>query len=265
MLRFTANLSLLFAEYALPDRFKAAKDHGFDAVEIQFPYELPAEWIRASLLENGLKLVLFNVDADTLLQGGEGLAAVPEKRERFKAAVEQTLAYAELLKPEAINVLPGRCLDERRLDEYLSTFKSNLRYAAEAFAAQGINTVFEAVNSRDMPGFIVDSSKKMLEVLAEIDHPHLRLQYDIYHMSMMGEDCAAFLRRHYDKIGHIQFADCPGRGQPATGNIDFDVLFEIIAGSQYRGWVGAEYRPVGATGTSLDWLKTYSERPAGRV
>jgi hydroxypyruvate isomerase len=265
MLRFTANLSLLFTEHALPDRFKAAKDHGFDAVEIQFPYLLPAEQIQALLQENNLKLILFNVDADTLLQGGEGLAAVPEKRERFKAAVDQALAYAKLLKPEAINVLPGRCLGQRRLDEYLSTFKRNLRYAAEAFAAQGINTVFEAVNSRDMSGFIIDSGKKMLEVLAEVDHRQLRLQYDIYHMSMMGEDCAAFLRQHHDKIGHIQFADCPGRGQPTTGNVDFETLFEIIAGSQYKGWVGAEYRPLGTTADSLDWLKTYSERPAGGV
>lgn len=265
MLRFTANLSLLFSEYTLPERFKAAKDCGFQAVEIQFPYVLPAEQIQAALQENDLKLVLFNVDADTLLQGGEGLAAVPEKQAQFKAAVDQTLAYAERLRPEAINVLPGRCLDGRRLGEYMATFNSNLRYAAEAFAALGIKTVFEAVNSRDMPGFIIDGGKKMLEVLAEVDHPCLRLQYDIYHMSMMGEDCAGFLRRHHDKIGHIQFADCPGRGQPGTGSIDFDSLFDIIAGSPYAGWVGAEYKPVGATGNSLDWLKTFPEKRPGGV
>ncbi|MDD1621480.1 MAG: TIM barrel protein [Methylococcaceae bacterium] len=265
MLRFTANLSMLFTEYALPDRFKAARYHGFDAVEIQFPYELPAEQIRAALLENDLKLVLFNVDADTLLQGGEGLAAVPEKREQFKAAVAQTLAYAELLKPEAINVLPGRCLDAGRLNEYRATFIENLRYATEAFAGQGITTVFEAVNSHDMPGFIIESSRRMLEVMAEIEHPMLRLQYDIYHMSRMGEDCAAFLRRHHEKIGHIQFADCPGRGQPGSGDVDFESLFGIIANSPYQGWVGAEYKPVGTTAASLDWLKTYSERLAGGV
>ena len=265
MLRFTANLSLLFSEYALPDRFKAAGDHGFEAVEIQFPYVLPAEQIRALLRDNDLKLVLFNVDADTLLQGGEGLAAVPEKRGQFKAAVEQALAYAELLKPEAINVLPGRCLDAGRLNEYRATFIENLRYAAEAFARQGITTVFEAVNSHDMPGFIVDGSRQMLDVLAKVGHPGLRLQYDIYHMTRMGEDCAAFLRQYHDKIGHIQFADCPGRGQPGTGNIDFETLFNIIADSPYRGWVGAEYKSLGSTDASLDWLKTYAERPAGGV
>lgn len=258
MLRFSANLSLLFTELPLIERFQAAKQHGFEAVEIQFPYELPAAAILTRLQEHNLQLVLFNVDADTLLQGGEGLAAVPEKRDRFKAAVEQTLSYADLLKPTVINVLPGRCLDTRRLDEYHSTLLENLCYATLAFAELGITTVFEAVNSHDMPGFVVDSSSGMLDVLAEVNQPSLRVQYDIYHMSRMGEDCAEFLRQHSDRIGHIQFADCPGRGQPGSGAVDFDTLFDIIAASDYQGWVGAEYRPTAATAASLEWMKTRS-------
>lgn len=258
MLRFTANLSLLFTELPVPERFQAAKQHGFDAVEIQFPYTLPAEQIQDLLDQQGLQLVLFNVDADTLLQGGEGLAAVPEKRDQFKAAVEQALAYAERLKPNVINVLPGRCLDQQRLGEYQTTLLENLGYAASAFAEIGVKTVFEAVNSHDMPGFIVDSSLGMLDVLAKVDHPNLFMQYDIYHMSRMGEDCAEFLRQHLDKIAHIQFADCPGRGQPGTGATDFATLFDIIATADYQGWIGAEYKPTVDTASSLDWLKTYA-------
>jgi len=256
MLRFTANLSLLFTELAWPERFDAAKAHGFHAVEIQFPYFMPAEQIQAALQEAGLKLVLFNVDADNLLQGGEGLAAVPGKQLRFKEAVAQTLSYAEILQPEVINVLPGRCLNPLHLAEYRHTFVDNLAYAAEVFAGLGIKTVFEAVNSRDMPGFIIDGSSRMLEVLAEIQHPQLALQYDIYHMKMMGEDCMAFFQQHLDKIGHIQFADCPGRGQPGTGHIDFDNVFSFIQNSAYQGWVGAEYMPAGNSASSLGWLKS---------
>ncbi len=262
MLRFTANLSLLFTELPLLQRFQAAKRHGFEAVEIQFPYELPAEHILAELQRNDLKLVLFNVDADNLLQGGEGLAAVPEKQAQFKQAVAQTLAYAAVLKPDVINVLPGRCQHPHRLDAYRQTFLSNLRYAADAFAAIGVTTVFEAVNSIDMPGFIIDSSQAMLAVLEDLKHPNVRLQYDIYHMSRMREDCLSFLRRHLDSIGHIQFADCPGRGQPGTGGIDFSTLFGWLASSSYQGWVGAEYKPVGASADSLDWLKLYQASPA---
>lgn len=255
MLKFTANLSLLFTEVELIDRFKAARQQGFDAVEIQFPYSLSAETLRDALDEQQLKLVLFNVDAADLLHGGEGLACVPEKRGQFRQAVDQTVEYAELLKPEAINVLPGRCLDENRLPEYLETFKENLRFAAEAFSPLGIKTVFEAINTSDMPGFIIHSGYQMLDVLNQLKRPDLFMQYDIYHMQMMGEKPGQFIAEHAAQIGHIQFADCPGRGQPGTGRIDFERVFSAIEKSAYTGWIGAEYKPVGATADSLDWLQ----------
>ena len=254
MLRFAANLSLLFTEVELIDRFKAAKQHGFNAVEIQFPYNLSAETLRNILEQQQLKLVLFNVDANDLLQGGEGLACVPEKREQFRQAVTQTLEYAQLLKPEVINILPGRCLDKYRQKEYLETFNENLCFAVEAFAPLGIKTVFEAINTWEMPGFIIHNSQQMLDVLNQLNHPKLFMQYDIYHMQMMGEKPDEFITRYADKIAHIQFADCPGRGQPGTGQINFKRVFSAIEKSTYSGWVGAEYKPVGTTTESLDWF-----------
>jgi len=254
MLNFTANLSLLFTENTLIDRFKAARQAGFNAVEIQFPYELSAAAIKDQLDEHDLKLVLFNVAAADLLQGGEGLACVPEKRGQFKDALAQTIDYAKLLKPEAINVLPGRCLDNSRFEQYLETFKENLGFAVEAFAPLGIKTVFEAINIHDMPGFIIHNGAQMLSALDQLNHPGLLMQYDIYHMQMMGENPETFIAEHGDQIGHIQFADCPGRGQPGTGRIDFDRIFSAIEKSGYSRWIGAEYKPVGTTIESLDWF-----------
>ena len=253
MLKFTANLSLLFTEVELINRFNAAKQQGFDAVEIQFPYSLNAETLKNALENAQLKLVLFNVDADDLLHGGEGLACVPEKRDQFRQAVAQTLEYAKLLKPEVINVLPGRCFNENRKQDYLEIFKENLCFAANAFAPLGIKTVFEAVNSHDMPGFIIHNGQQMLGILDQLTQPKLYMQYDIYHMQMMGEKPDEFIAKYADKIGHIQFADCPGRGQPGTGQINFEHVFSVIENSTYSGWVGAEYKPVGTTSESLGW------------
>ena len=255
MLRFSANLSLLFTEYPLSERFALAKQHGFTGVEIQFPYTLPAEQIQRLLQETGLKLVLFNVAADDLLQGGEGLASVPEKQADFIVAVAQAIEYAKLLQPEYINILPGCCFNPSRLDDYLACFKNNLRYACTTFAKLGITTVFEAINTYDMPGFIVNSSQQMLAIAQELALANLGLQYDIYHLSRMGEDCALFLQQHSDKIAHIQFADVPGRGQPGSGQLNFKQLFAIINHSDYSGWLGAEYRPSQKTSESFTWMK----------
>ena len=255
MLNFAANLSVLFTEVELINRFKAAKQAEFEAVEIQFPYSLNAETLKNILEEQQLKLVLFNVDADDLLKGGEGLACVPEKQDQFRQAVAQTLEYAKLLEPEAINILPGRCFKADRKQEYLETFKENLHFAVEAFTPLGIKTLFEAINSHDMPGFIIHNSQQMLDILNELSLPKLFMQYDIYHAQMMGDKPEEFIGRYADKIGHIQFADCPGRGQPGTGQIDFERIFSVIEKSAYLGWIGAEYNPVGTTSESLDWLK----------
>jgi hydroxypyruvate isomerase len=105
-----------------------------------------------------------------------------------------------------------------------------------------------------MPGFIIDTGEHMLEVLAQLKNPNVLMQYDIYHAQMMGDKPAEFITRHADQIGHIQFADCPGRGQPGTGQIDFAEVFSAIEESNYTGWVGAEYKPVEGTAGSLEWL-----------
>ncbi len=254
MPRFAANLSLLFNETRLIERFQAASKQDFSAVEIQFPYDLPAKDIQSELITNQLQLILFNVPVDDLLHGGEGLACVPEKRQRFQAAIAQTVTYAETLKPDVINVLAGRCLNKKYRAQYLQTFKENLAYALEAFSPLGIKTVFEAINTYDMPGFLIHSSQQMLDIFTDLNHPMLAMQYDIYHMTRMGENPTEFINQQGTNIGHIQFADNPGRGQPGTGSIDFEQLFNVIDNSDYSGWLGAEYLPVGTTAESLNWF-----------
>ncbi len=137
---------------------------------------------------------------------------------------------------------------------YLKTFKDNLCFATETFEPLGIKTVFEAINLYDMPGFLIHNGLQMLDILDQLKHPNLLIQYDIYHMQMMGDKPDEFITQHADKIGHIQFADCPGRRQPGTGQINFGHVFSAIQKSTYSGWVGAEYKPFGTTTESLDWL-----------
>jgi hydroxypyruvate isomerase len=229
MPRFSANLSMLFNEVPLLQRFALARQHGFDAVEIQFPYALSAAEIRAQLDQHRLHLCLFNVDAADLLQGGEGLAAVPEQRDAFATALQQTCDYARVLQPDYINVLPGRCYAAERRAAYRATLIDNLRLAATQLAQLQIGCVFEAINHIDMPGFLIADSADAWALWQEVAHPNLQLQFDIYHRARMGEDVLAVLQQQLPQIGHIQFADYPGRGAPGSGELDFDALFAAIA------------------------------------
>jgi hydroxypyruvate isomerase len=254
MLKFCANLSLLFTELPVLDRFQAARDAGFQAVEIQFPYDYPAAAVRQAADEAGVKIVLFNLPVADFMQGGNGLACVPAKTDEFKQALEHAMSYAELLKPECMNVLAGRIPAGVSAQDALQTYVGNLRLSAEAMAREGIKCVFEAINNIDMPGYPLNSIAQSRDILTAVDHPNLYLQFDIYHMTRMQEPLCESLRQMVERIGHIQFADVPGRGEPGSGQIDFAEVFTCIEALPYAGWLGAEYNPTTNTQQSLRWL-----------
>lgn len=254
MLKFSANLSLLFTERPLIERFAAARAAGFAAVEIQFPYELPIAAIRHELARNDLQLVLINVPAGDLMQGGDGLAGVPGREQAFRHAVRDALCYAEALQVPTVNVLAGREPEGESLARCLHTLAGNLRYATETLHTIGVTTVMEAINTVDMPRFLLHSLAQMQEMQEVVDHPALKMQFDCYHMQHMQEDILQALQANIQAIGHIQFADTPGRQEPGTGEMNYDAVFALIRELPYRGWCGAEYRPSGRTEDSLGWL-----------
>lgn len=255
-----ANLSLLFTELPLIERVRAAAEAGFAGVEIQFPYEVPAAALQAELQRSGLPLVLFNLPAGDLMQGGAGLAAVPGREAQFAAGLRQALEYAEVLRPQKINVLAGRLAEGVEREQALALLAEHLRQTAEAFAGRGIAVLMEAINLHDMPGFLLNTPQHLLDMLARVGHPNLAAQLDFYHMARMGLDLADCVRQLQGHIGHVQFADAPGRGEPGSGELDFEPALAALRAQGYAGWLGAEYRPVGATSAGLGWLPAWRER-----
>lgn len=262
-MRIAANLSLLFAEHALAERVVAARVAGFDGVEIQFPYELPAILLKEQLERAGLPLVLINLPAGDLMQGGPGLAAVPARQAAFDVALETALSYAAMTRPEQVNVLAGRLAEGVSREAALACLVGNLRKTAEAFALLGIGVRCEAINPLDMPGFLVNTPADLNALLAAVDHPNLEAQLDLYHMARQDLDVPACIRQLGGRIGHVQFADHPGRGAPGSGTLDFPACLEALEAVGYDGWLAAEYRP-GEAGTEagLGWLASWRE--AGR-
>lgn len=258
-MQFCANLSLMYTEYPLRERFAAAKQDGFDAVEIQFPYEIPLVELQSLLAEQSLQCILINVPAGDLMAGGEGLACVPERQPLFNEALALCVTYAQGLGVRCVNVLSGRCTQPERQEQYWQTLQGNLRQAADALQPLGILATFEAINTHDMPSFMISSAQQMLDVITEINHPNLKAQWDLYHMARMNQPLVSWIQEHVEHVGHIQFADSPQRHEPGTGELDFPSLFSAIRDSGYSGWVGAEYRPSGSTTDSLSgWFPQWN-------
>ncbi|MEE2761986.1 MAG: hydroxypyruvate isomerase [Pseudomonadota bacterium] len=255
MPRFAANLSMLFTEAPFLERFALARAAGFDGVEYLFPYAYAKDQLQQALAQNHLTQVLFNLPPGDWDAGERGIACLPDRVAEFRAGVDQALDYAQALGCRQVNCLAGLRPATVTEDEAWQTLVANVGYAADKLAGQGITLCLEAINSRvDMPGFALDTSGKVLALIEQVDADNVRLQYDVYHMQIMEGDLVRSMECLLPWIGHIQFADNPGRHEPGTGEINFSNVFGAIDRMGYDGWVSAEYRPSGKTADSLSWL-----------
>jgi hydroxypyruvate isomerase len=254
MPRFAANLSLLFTEYPLPQRFAQAATAGFGAVEIQFPYDHPADVLASAASAAGTPVILINVPAGDLMSGGPGLASHPDRRDDFAAALPQALHYAQTLGVPLLNILPGRLAAGYSRQACLATLAANLQLAADFFAPHGLHLCCEAINDLDMPGFLLRTPDEVAQLLADIPQAGIGLQIDIYHAARMNLDIPALLARHLPQTALIQFADYPGRGEPGSGTLPLPDYFDFIEKNGYTGWLGAEYRPTATSADTLGWL-----------
>lgn len=261
MIKLAVNLSMIFTEVPLLERFALARQHGFEHVEIQFPYEFSIEQIEAQLQTHQLSLCLINVPAGDLMLGGNGLAGVPGQELAFREALDSALEYATRLKVPSVNILAGRQPVELDLLPCLRTLTSNLKLAAERFTEVGIQPVFEMINGVDMPRFLLQNIAQAQEMLEAVNHPQLKMQYDCYHMAMMNEDILTTLQENLENIGHIQFADCPGRHEPNSAEMNYEAIFSYLEQSAYQGFVAAEYKPKTDSSHSFAWKTQYFANP----
>lgn len=259
MPKFAANLSMLYTEHTFIERFAAAAADGFRAVEYVSPYEEAPETIAAELARHDLYQVLFNLPPGNWAAGERGIACQPDRIAEFKASVDSAIAYADALGCRKVNCLAGLAPVGVGVDVLEDTLVGNLTHAAERLAEVGITLVFEPINTRDIPGYVLTTTDQAERIIERVGHPNLQIQYDFYHMQIMQGDLVTNFERLQHKIGHVQIADNPGRHEPGTGEIDHDFIFKRLDALGYDGWVGCEYRPAAGTSEGLGWMRKYQK------
>lgn len=273
MPRFAANLSLMYPELPFLERFAAAADDGFRAVEYLFPYAWAPQELAARLQTHGLQQVLFNAPpggteapaiAPAWDAGSRGLACLPGREAEFRAGVLLALDYARALACPRIHVMAGLAPAGADPAVLRATFATNLCWAAARAAQQGVEVLIEPINTRDMPGFFLSRQEHAHQIVDEVGSPNLKVQMDLYHCQIMEGDVAMKLRQYLPtgRVGHVQIASVPERQEPDGGELHYPYLFALLDELGYTGWVGCEYRPrrggqKGGTSAGLGWLKPW--------
>jgi hydroxypyruvate isomerase len=254
-MKFSANLSLLFKELPLLERFAAARRAGFDAVEIQSPYAESCADLQRAAQDAALPVVLINAPVIPNSYPS-GFAGRPEMREEFRAQLPLVREYADALQVSCIHVLGGVCAPQET-NVCRKTYAENLLLASQAL--KGRQVVTEFINPHDMPGYLNPSLAVARAIIGNCAG-QVRLQFDLYHAARTGLDIAADLKSCLAEVAHIQFADAPGRHEPGTGSTPFADIVKMLASSSYGGYLGAEYNPTAGTELGLNWLSRWRRK-----
>ena len=255
MPRFAANLGYLFTDRSLLERIDAAAACGCKAIELQFPYDVPASAVKAAIAKN--KLTVLGINTPPGERDGEfGLAAVPGREKDFQAVFARALDYIAAIGGSAVHCLAGKVpLEQRPAAERV--FIDNLKWAADLAAAKNIGLLIEPINARDRPNYFLNRVEHAADVIAKAGKPNIRMQFDFYHVQIVGGDLLYRLEKHLPAIGHLQCAAVPSRHEPDEGEVNYPAVFEAVDALGYQGWIGAEYRPRGRTEDGLAWGKRY--------
>lgn len=257
---YTLNCSILLTELPLLRRPQAARDAGFDAVEFWWPFDTSAPSdtdVHAFVteIENaGLQLTGLNFAAGDMPAGDRGLLSDPNQVSAFRDSVDIAVGIAERLGTKAFNALYGNRIEGTAAHEQDDIATENLAYAGKAADRIGAVVLVEPVSGA--PLYPLKLAAEAIAVIDRVQADHgvdsLRLLADLYHLAVNGDDVGAAIDTYAPRIGHVQIADAPGRGEPGTGTLDIDGYLRQLAGYGYRGYVGLEYKSTRPD--TFDWL-----------
>ena len=253
-LKFAPNLTWLFKELPFLDRFDAAANAGFNAVEFLFPYEAGIKAVKARLDAAGLQVALFNTPPGNVDAGEFGLLATPNRRDAFRRDFEIALDAAQRLNCTRLHVMVGKRVSDVAPQAQLNCALENLVWAAPLAEAVGVTLLIESLNSVDVPDYLLLNPTSGLNLVKQANLPNVKFQFDVYHAQMTQGNLINTITENIARIGHIQIADVPGRCQPGCGEINYPAVFRTLTELDYQGYIGLEYKPIGTTLESLAWL-----------
>ena len=248
MRRFAANVSILFPTLPYMERFRAAADSGFDVIETWWPADAfgagaSADDIVRSAEKSGLETALLNFVAGDMKAGDRGLAGDPMRVRMFRENVPVAIDLARRLGCRKLNALAGNASSDADRPAQLDLLVESVRFAADAAGEAGMSVMLEPLNPIETPRYLLRDTKAVLEIIERVGRPNVRMQFDVYHVAMAGEDPLEAIRRAGRLIGHVQLADMPGRHEPGTGELRFPAILDALEAAGYDGVLGLEFVP----------------------
>ena len=263
MAKLSVCIEMLLTEYPFLDRIAKVGELGLPAFEFWFTgqdEDDPAAEEKAFAEIGAAAKKAGVVPSDFVINAPDGsitgFLVKPEDREKYLKRLQQLVKMANLIGCPRIITCTGNAVPGRTKDEQIQSIIDTLSAAVPIAAAGGITLVLEPLNSLvDHEGYFLDSAKQAAEIIRKINHPNVKMIYDVYHMQIMEGNVIDFIRKNIDIIGHFHSAGVPGRHELTSGELNYNNIIAEVDRLPYDGYFGLEYTPLLQSEESLKQLK----------
>ena len=245
-MKFAFSLEMLYTELAFMKKMPEAKKDGVKIIELW-------DWKDKDIKILIQQLKSLDMQVSNFSGNRQYGMIDPDEREKFIEEIGESAKVAKKIRCPNLLLLVQKL--EADNSGKMPTQKLTMRQMEESIVESGkeagkiadelnLNFVIEPLNDvLDHPNYVLTSSSKAVDIIKAIDHPRVKLLYDIYHMAMQGEDVIQSIKNNINYIGYFHIADKPGRNEPGTAEIDYPKIISLLKDLNYQGMIAFEYMP----------------------
>ena len=252
--KITSSVMLWTLKGGFEEKLETAARAGLQSVELVDEY---AHWSDADIARVKKTARSFGLGMDTLLGspdwGKRPVSMVdPAHREAFLADVRNAIVFARKLEIPQIILLSGNAIAGRTHEEQYASLLEGAKRAGDLAAEAKLTMIVEPLNSLiNHKGFFLTTCTEGLKLIREVDNPHVRLLFDLYHEQVQQGNVIRTLTEAAPEVAVFHVADNPGRNDPGTGEMNYPNIYKAIQKTGFGGYLTMEYLPLGDQVASL--------------
>lgn len=252
--KFTSSVMLWTLKGSFEQKLEVAAKAGVQSVELVDEH---AKWNDQKIdemkkLARSLHLGMDTIIATPSWKTRPVSMVKPEQRDNFLADVRSAIVFAQKLEIPQIILMSGDEVPGRTREEQYACLLDSAKHAGDLAAKSNLTLIVEPLNSKvNHKDFFLTTCVEGLKLIRQVDNPHVRLLFDIYHEQVQIGNVIRTLTEAAPSVAVFHIADNPGRNDPGTGEMNYSNIYQAIRKTGFSGYVTMEYLPLGDQNGSL--------------
>ena len=235
-MRLCVPIPCFFGDMDFCEGLRRVKALGFDAAETYNWKGLDFDAVRRTCEETGVELLSMCTSEFRMTD--------PAFRQAWLDGLEESCQAANRMGVKRLITQVGQDTGAPREQQHAAIVET-LNLARPILEKSGVTIMLEPLNTLvNHPGYYLWSAVEGFEIIHEVNHPLVKLVYDIYHQQVMEGNIIPNITKNLDCIAHLHSAGHPGRNELQYGENDYKVIFAAVDKAGYTGACGLEYHPL---------------------